>query len=69
MQDILSALLDWRIILISIILLIAFPVIFYLSSLDKTPVKIKRIKMKAVTQKTEGSAESKMEMPQKERRR
>lgn len=58
MQDIIQALLDWRIILIALVLLIAFPVIFYLSSLDKTPVKVKRVKMK-VRQRIKGDAKNK----------
>jgi hypothetical protein len=36
---------SWQILLVAGCLLIIFPVIFLVSSLDKTPVKIKRVKL------------------------
>jgi hypothetical protein len=45
-QDLVAVLLDWRIILIAVIMIFILPLIFYLSSLDKKPVKVKKVKMK-----------------------
>ncbi|HEQ71232.1 MAG TPA: hypothetical protein ENN69_01985 [Spirochaetia bacterium] len=47
MQNVFAVLLDWRVLLISVVLLFTFPLVFFLSSLDKRPVKIKRIKLKS----------------------
>jgi hypothetical protein len=44
-EDIARILIDWRVLLIAGCLLLMLPLIFYFSSLDKTPVKVKKIRM------------------------
>jgi hypothetical protein len=44
-EDIARILLDWHVILIAGSLLLVFPLVFYLSSLDKTPVRVKKVEL------------------------
>lgn len=37
---------SWQVILVSVIVLVLFPVIFYLASFDKRPVKFKTVSVK-----------------------
>jgi hypothetical protein len=43
--DIFRVILDWKIVLITIIVIITLPIIFYFASLNKTPIKIKKVKI------------------------
>ena len=45
-MDILQILLDWNVIIIIVILLIVLPIVFYMASLNKSPITIKKIKIK-----------------------
>jgi hypothetical protein len=44
--DLARVLLDWHVLLIGGCLLVILPVVFFVSSLDKSAVKIKRVKIK-----------------------
>lgn len=44
--DLTRIFLNWQMLLVAGCLLVIFPVIFIVSSLDKTPVKIKRVKLR-----------------------
>ncbi|MBN1523497.1 MAG: hypothetical protein JW904_03335 [Spirochaetales bacterium] len=43
MDLIIRLLSDWHLALVFLVLIILFPVIFYLSSLDKSAVKVKKV--------------------------
>jgi hypothetical protein len=43
--NILEILLNWKIVLIVIVVILILPVIFYFASLDKNAVKVKKIKI------------------------
>ena len=43
--DLTKVLFNWQILLVAGCLLVIFPLIFLVSSLDKSPVRIKRVKV------------------------
>ena len=43
--DFFKVILDWKMVLITIIVIITLPIIFYFASLNKTPIKVKKVKI------------------------
>ncbi|RPJ06917.1 MAG: hypothetical protein EHM28_09005 [Spirochaetaceae bacterium] len=43
MDSIIGILMDWHVAIVLLVLLFLFPLIFYLSSMDRSPVRIKRV--------------------------
>jgi hypothetical protein len=52
--DLLRIIMDWKIILILVVVIITLPLIFYFASLDKAAVRVKKIKMAPHETETKG---------------
>jgi hypothetical protein len=59
-EDIARVFLDWHVLLIAGCLLFIIPLVFFISSLDKTPVKVKRVR---VPEKKQAARKIKTEPP------
>jgi uncharacterized protein YxeA len=62
--ELLRIILDWKIILILIVVIITLPLIFYFASLDKTAVRVKKIKLAARETKNDSEDDRQQEAEQ-----
>ena len=55
--DLLRIILDWKIILILVVVIIVLPTIFYFASLDKSAVKLKKVKVTSQKNNVDGEGD------------
>jgi Na+-transporting methylmalonyl-CoA/oxaloacetate decarboxylase gamma subunit len=46
MDTIIGILMDWHVAIVLLVLLFLFPLIFFLSSMDRSPVRVRRVQVK-----------------------